>query len=83
LLVPGTYAGGHQARNAAYLQQQGAAVVIPESELASRLAAGVTELLLDGARLAEMAAAARRLARPEACRAIVAELQRAAGCFPV
>lgn len=79
VLVPGTFAGGHQTPNANYLRDRGAAVILEDADLQDRLLPTVRELLQDRARLAHMAEAARRLSRPQACRAIVAELQRAAG----
>jgi UDP-N-acetylglucosamine--N-acetylmuramyl-(pentapeptide) pyrophosphoryl-undecaprenol N-acetylglucosamine transferase len=64
-------ADDHQRRNAEALVQAGAAVLIPEAELTSaRLVKAVGELLADKKRLGEMAAAARRLARPNAAQDI-------------
>ncbi len=78
LLVPGGFAGGHQTVNATYLRDRGAAVILEDAALPGRLLPTVRELLEDSQRLADMASAARRLARPGACRAIVATLERAA-----
>lgn len=78
ILVPGSFAGGHQALNATYLRDRGASVMIEDDRLAEQLLPTVKELFDNPQRLAEMAAAAGRLANPQACRAIVAELQRAA-----
>lgn len=78
ILVPGTFAGGHQSQNATYLCDRGAALVIEDAELREQLLPVVRELLQSPARLAAMAVAARRLARPQACQAIIAELERAA-----
>jgi len=83
ILVPGRFAGGHQALNATYLKDRGAALVIEDAGLEERLLPTVRALIQDPERLAGMAAAARRLARPLACRAIVAELQRAANRRPM
>lgn len=69
VLVPGTYAGGHQYDNARWLAESGAAVILEESRLAD-LAATVTSLLADDARLIEMQGAARALAKPLAATAI-------------
>ena len=78
ILVPGNFAGGHQRLNATYLRDHGAAVIVEDDRLAEALLPTVRELFEHPQRLAEMAAAARRLANPQASRAIVAELQRAA-----
>jgi len=78
VLVPGSFAGGHQMLNATYLRDHGAAVMVDDDRLAGMLLPTVQELFEHPQRLAEMAAAARRLANPQASRAIVAELQRAA-----
>lgn len=83
LLVPYPYAvDDHQSANARYLSEAGAAFLIQQRDLdAARLGALLAELTTDPlragaeparARLAQMAAAARRLAHPEATR-IVAE----------
>lgn len=69
ILVPGVYEGWDQSPNARYLEGRGAAVMLPNDEL-DRLPALVRELLADDTRLAAMAEAARRLARPDAARDI-------------
>jgi UDP-N-acetylglucosamine--N-acetylmuramyl-(pentapeptide) pyrophosphoryl-undecaprenol N-acetylglucosamine transferase len=76
ILVPYPYAtADHQTANASWLQQAGAATVLPDSELdAGRLAAEVSALLGDQVRLEEMAASSRRLARPDAARRIADEV---------
>ena len=74
ILVPYPFAGAHQRYNAAYLADEGAAIVVPDAELtADRL---VTEAagLLDDERRAATAAAARRLGRPDAARLLADEL---------
>ncbi len=74
ILVPYPYAGSHQAANAAWLAEQGAAVVVRDEELSGeRLAAEAARLCPAEAR-APMAAAARRIGRPEAARTIAEEL---------
>ncbi len=80
ILVPYPYAtGGHQAANAEWMREQGAATVIADADLGpERLAGEVEELFGDGARLREMAAAARRIARPDAARRIADEVLEAA-----
>ncbi|MCC6381710.1 MAG: UDP-N-acetylglucosamine--N-acetylmuramyl-(pentapeptide) pyrophosphoryl-undecaprenol N-acetylglucosamine transferase [Dehalococcoidia bacterium] len=69
ILVPGTYAGGHQRDNARWLEEGGAAVVLEEEDL-GQLADRVLDLLDDEQRLAAMREAAAGLARPHAADAI-------------
>ncbi len=80
ILVPYPHASAdHQTTNARWMQQAGAAVVIPDAALsAARLAHEVGELLADPSRLGAMAHASARLARPDAARAVAAELLKAA-----
>ncbi len=70
VLVPYPHAtADHQTANARWMQDGGAAIAIPDAELtAARLRAEVDAILLDPARLAAMASASARLARPEAAR---------------
>lgn len=72
ILVPYPHAtDDHQTRNARDLERRGAAIVLPESELAPRrLANLVTGLLSDPGRREAMAGAARKTARPDAARVI-------------
>jgi UDP-N-acetylglucosamine--N-acetylmuramyl-(pentapeptide) pyrophosphoryl-undecaprenol N-acetylglucosamine transferase len=74
ILVPYPFAtGDHQTKNARYFEQAGGAIVIPESELG--VVPGTARSLLDDPeRLAEMAAAMRRIARPDAADEIAEEL---------
>jgi UDP-N-acetylglucosamine--N-acetylmuramyl-(pentapeptide) pyrophosphoryl-undecaprenol N-acetylglucosamine transferase len=65
VLVPGSFAGGHQRSNAQALAAAGAAVVLEESDY-NELLPMVSALLRDKTRLEAMAHAARSLARPEA-----------------
>jgi len=80
ILVPFPFAtADHQSANAEWMRSGGAAVVIPDAELtAERLGAEVASVLGDQERLAEMAAAARRLAKPDAARRIADEVLEAA-----
>jgi UDP-N-acetylglucosamine--N-acetylmuramyl-(pentapeptide) pyrophosphoryl-undecaprenol N-acetylglucosamine transferase len=80
ILVPYPHAAGdHQSENARWMCQAGAAIAIPDAQLsAARLGREVAALLADGPRLAAMAAAARRLARPDAAREVADELLAAA-----
>jgi UDP-N-acetylglucosamine--N-acetylmuramyl-(pentapeptide) pyrophosphoryl-undecaprenol N-acetylglucosamine transferase len=74
ILVPYPHAGAHQRLNAAFLAEEGAAIVVPDEELTgARLLAAARALRDDGRRLA-MAEAARRLGRPHAARALADEL---------
>jgi UDP-N-acetylglucosamine--N-acetylmuramyl-(pentapeptide) pyrophosphoryl-undecaprenol N-acetylglucosamine transferase len=80
ILVPYPHAAGdHQAANARWMADGGAAVVVPDAELTpGRLRAEVDALLGDPGRLAQMALAARALARPGAAAQIAAEVLSAA-----
>jgi UDP-N-acetylglucosamine--N-acetylmuramyl-(pentapeptide) pyrophosphoryl-undecaprenol N-acetylglucosamine transferase len=73
----------HQTRNAAYLVREGAAIMMPESELsAAALATELAALCSGRGRLIAMAERARALAKPHAAQALAdacVELVRAAG----
>jgi UDP-N-acetylglucosamine--N-acetylmuramyl-(pentapeptide) pyrophosphoryl-undecaprenol N-acetylglucosamine transferase len=75
VLVPfAAAADDHQRKNAAAMQSAGAAVMVEEKDLSGEaLAQAVTSVLGDPARLEQMEAAARTLARPDAA-ARVADL---------
>jgi len=81
ILVPYPYAtADHQAANAAWMSEARAAETIEDGALtAPALAGHVSSLLEDGARLKAMSAASAALAKPEAARAIAAEVLAAAG----
>jgi UDP-N-acetylglucosamine--N-acetylmuramyl-(pentapeptide) pyrophosphoryl-undecaprenol N-acetylglucosamine transferase len=76
ILVPYPHAtADHQTSNARYMEQAGAAVVIPDAELdGPRLAREVAALLGAPQRTAAMAKAARAVARPDAADVIADEL---------
>ena len=76
LLVPYPHAtADHQAANARWMADGGAAVVVPDAELTpQRLAHEVADLLHDRQRLAAMANASAELARPDAARDVAREL---------
>ncbi|MDO8614766.1 MAG: undecaprenyldiphospho-muramoylpentapeptide beta-N-acetylglucosaminyltransferase [Dehalococcoidia bacterium] len=78
ILVPYPYAGGHQRLNARYLEKNGAAVVLDDSELGGLLPL-VGELLHHEERLRAMREASRRLARPNAASRIARVLIELAG----
>jgi UDP-N-acetylglucosamine--N-acetylmuramyl-(pentapeptide) pyrophosphoryl-undecaprenol N-acetylglucosamine transferase len=77
LLVPGTFAGGHQRDNARWLASHGAAEVIEEREIAM-LVPRAMALLDNEERLASMKSAAGTLARPNAAADIAAILREVA-----
>jgi UDP-N-acetylglucosamine--N-acetylmuramyl-(pentapeptide) pyrophosphoryl-undecaprenol N-acetylglucosamine transferase len=68
VLVPYPYAAaGHQATNAAWMEEAGAAVVVRDDELEpALLARKVSDVLGDASRLATMASASAALAKPDA-----------------
>jgi UDP-N-acetylglucosamine--N-acetylmuramyl-(pentapeptide) pyrophosphoryl-undecaprenol N-acetylglucosamine transferase len=80
VLVPYPHAAAdHQIKNARWMAEAGAALVIADSELSpSRLAQEVAALLADRGRLAAMASASARLARPDAARVVANEILAAA-----
>jgi UDP-N-acetylglucosamine--N-acetylmuramyl-(pentapeptide) pyrophosphoryl-undecaprenol N-acetylglucosamine transferase len=71
VLIPGTFAGGHQRDNARWLAGNGAAVILDEEGIEA-LGERVSQLLDDDARRDTMRAAARGLARPDAAASIAA-----------
>lgn len=60
----------HQTANAGPLVRAGAAVLVPDDQLDDRRLVHEVDALLEGGRLAEMAAAARSLGRPDAAHAV-------------
>jgi UDP-N-acetylglucosamine--N-acetylmuramyl-(pentapeptide) pyrophosphoryl-undecaprenol N-acetylglucosamine transferase len=80
ILVPYPHASaGHQASNARWMADAGAAVVVPDGELSpARLQAEVAGVLGDPERRAAMGRASAALARPDAAAAVAAELRAAA-----
>jgi UDP-N-acetylglucosamine--N-acetylmuramyl-(pentapeptide) pyrophosphoryl-undecaprenol N-acetylglucosamine transferase len=80
ILVPYPFAtADHQSANAEWMQAGGAARSIADAELdAEGLRAAVDAVLGDPARLGEMAAAARALAKPDAARRIADQVLEAA-----
>jgi UDP-N-acetylglucosamine--N-acetylmuramyl-(pentapeptide) pyrophosphoryl-undecaprenol N-acetylglucosamine transferase len=81
VLVPGTFAGGHQRHNADWLVEVGAAVRLDDEELQQEdtLTTTILSLLDDPTRRRAMAAAARALDRPEAAARIADLLSSLAG----
>jgi UDP-N-acetylglucosamine--N-acetylmuramyl-(pentapeptide) pyrophosphoryl-undecaprenol N-acetylglucosamine transferase len=80
VLIPYPRASGnHQTANARWMEQAGAATILPDAELTpQRLRAEVDALANDDDRRRAMAAAARALARPDAARTIAREVLDAA-----
>jgi UDP-N-acetylglucosamine--N-acetylmuramyl-(pentapeptide) pyrophosphoryl-undecaprenol N-acetylglucosamine transferase len=76
ILIPYPHAtADHQTSNARFVEQAGAAVVVPDAELdGPRLAREVGALLAAPQRLAAMSNAARTVARPDAAETIADEL---------
>jgi UDP-N-acetylglucosamine--N-acetylmuramyl-(pentapeptide) pyrophosphoryl-undecaprenol N-acetylglucosamine transferase len=66
VLVPYPHAGAHQLPNARFLADAGAAVIVPDDQLGSRLVPTVVDLLADGNARETMRRAARTLAQPGA-----------------
>jgi UDP-N-acetylglucosamine--N-acetylmuramyl-(pentapeptide) pyrophosphoryl-undecaprenol N-acetylglucosamine transferase len=77
ILIPlPTAADDHQRKNAAQFANAGAALVLDQGRAcAEDLAAAITRLAQDGGKRADMAAAMRGLARPQAAQAIVDRLE--------
>ncbi len=76
ILVPYPHAAAdHQAANAEWMAQAGAAEVVPDAELTpERLFETTASILSHPARIVEMSAASRSLARPDAARRIADEV---------
>ena len=74
ILVPYPHAAGHQAANAAWLADQGAAVIVRDEDLDGERLLAEVSAMRDDARRSGIAAAALRLARPDAARLLAEEL---------
>lgn len=74
ILVPGSFAGGHQFENALVFAEAGAAQILDQDRL-SELAPAVAGLLSNRGRLADMGSAAGRLAIPRAAETVAEQLQ--------
>jgi UDP-N-acetylglucosamine--N-acetylmuramyl-(pentapeptide) pyrophosphoryl-undecaprenol N-acetylglucosamine transferase len=69
----------HQEHNARFLAEQGAAVLLKESNLSGQsLSELLIELLADGKRLKEMAAASRTLGVPDAAERMAEIIRKSA-----
>ena len=78
ILVPYPHAtADHQRKNARWMVEGGAALLVDDAELGGNLLDGlVADLLGDPGRLAAMAAASAALGRPDATRRVVDEIER-------
>jgi UDP-N-acetylglucosamine--N-acetylmuramyl-(pentapeptide) pyrophosphoryl-undecaprenol N-acetylglucosamine transferase len=74
ILVPYPHAAGHQEANAAWLVNQGAAVMVKNEELDGDRLVAESTILLDDAHRRRIGRAARGLARPDAARLLAEEL---------
>ncbi len=74
VLVPYPHAWRYQKTNAAYLEAEGAAVVLEDAVLSEKLLPMLQGLLTDDVRLEAMSAASRLLARPDAAEIIANEI---------
>jgi UDP-N-acetylglucosamine--N-acetylmuramyl-(pentapeptide) pyrophosphoryl-undecaprenol N-acetylglucosamine transferase len=74
ILSPYPYAHGHQAANAAWLADHGAAVAVLDAELTGERLRAELDLLRDDQRRETMASAARALGRPDAARDVALAL---------
>ena len=81
ILVPYPYAAhDHQRRNAVYLEQEGAALVVADEDLTgARLSAVLRDFAADRTRREAMARAARELGRPDAAARVAGEVLALAG----
>ncbi|MCY3646576.1 MAG: UDP-N-acetylglucosamine--N-acetylmuramyl-(pentapeptide) pyrophosphoryl-undecaprenol N-acetylglucosamine transferase [Chloroflexi bacterium] len=77
ILVPGTFAGGHQRENARWLAGHGAAVVLEEADL-GQLEGNVLDLLHDDKRRGAMADAARAAGHADGAERLAAILREVA-----
>jgi UDP-N-acetylglucosamine--N-acetylmuramyl-(pentapeptide) pyrophosphoryl-undecaprenol N-acetylglucosamine transferase len=78
ILVPGEYEGWDQSPNARYLESEGAAVMLRQSNL-DELHAQVMYLINNGPRLQAMRKALARLAQPEASQRLARLIMEMAG----
>jgi UDP-N-acetylglucosamine--N-acetylmuramyl-(pentapeptide) pyrophosphoryl-undecaprenol N-acetylglucosamine transferase len=78
ILAPLPHSGQHQEVNADALARHGAAIKLPDSQLAAQLTPTVLHLLQNRTELAAMSQAAQALAQPAAAATIAQELRRLA-----
>lgn len=79
ILVPSpNVAGDHQTKNARSMVEEGAAKLIKDDDLTSKLAKTVEEIITDERHLNQMSQKAKQLARPEAAQTIATEVLKLA-----
>ena len=78
ILVPYPHAWRYQQINAEYLSSQGAALIVTDAELATRLSGVIKELFENPIELERMRSAMKRLARPQAAQQIAGVLSNLA-----
>ncbi len=76
VLVPYPHAWRYQEVNAAYLEDNGGAIVLRDEDLRRTLLPTVSELMHDHSRLKEMGTAMRRISKPGAAKQIAGEIER-------
>ena len=74
ILVPYPHAWRYQKTNASYLVERGAAILLRDEDLPRKLYSEILSLVSDEAKLQEMRAELRKLARPDAARVIARQL---------
>ncbi len=74
ILVPYPHAWRYQQTNAEYLSSQGAALIVTDAELATRLSGVIKELFENPVELERMRSVMKRLARPQAAQQIAGVL---------
>ncbi|MFN8371954.1 MAG: UDP-N-acetylglucosamine--N-acetylmuramyl-(pentapeptide) pyrophosphoryl-undecaprenol N-acetylglucosamine transferase [Anaerolineae bacterium] len=79
ILVPYPHAWRYQKVNAEYLSQRGAGLLMEDAKMGTELLPTLRDLLSDADKLAQMAAKARTLARPDGARCVGDELLRLGG----
>lgn len=79
ILVPGPFAGKHQAQNARFLVERGAALMLDDATLKQTLIPTLQELFAAPEKLNTMRGAMRALANPNAAQNIVSLLEQVAG----
>ena len=79
VLVPYPHSGQHQRPNAEFMARHGAARVLPDEDLDSRLVSTIGKLMHDTDTLKNMEESARALARPDAAERLATQLWSLAG----